>query len=602
MGEPHLMTRILRDYQKDAIAHLKAEWAAGLRRVPMVLATGAGKTEIFTDPTLLDDFLGQGKRVLIIVHTDELAGQALKKARRNNPGRRVGLVMGQTNQPTSDIVVASRQTLLSEKRRNQIRNVGLIIIDEAHHATRHNTYGKILDHYGAFDGVTRTEDGPVRQVLVAGFTATLARGDKEKLSEVWQAGPGGKVFSRDILYFIRRGFLLDVRGERVVVPDFDMRNVRTSGGDLRGDDLADELERTFAPEIVAREYKARAVSAHDGSTRKGIAFWPLVSTSEHGAKAFNDLGIRSEVIHGNVSKLSKGERRAMLQRLHTGETQVIHGVAVLTEGFDEPTVDVVVMARPTRSAPLYQQCVGRVLRPNLEIPAAMREKALILDVTGASASNDLRSLIDLAPDRKREGVEVDPGDSLLQIDEEWLELLAEERASGQLQDFAEEYVGDTKVVEFDPLGRANVWSKTPAGVWFIGAGDAGYAFLVPSIAGEPSHFDVVLCSKLGWAKGGVQPWARATEYVDLPMDMALGWAEEEAVRLGGAGTKSLIGKKSKWRKEEPSNLQKVWAYRRGINVAGMTKGELTDLRNNIDAADRIDPLAEHARRMAEQTS
>jgi superfamily II DNA or RNA helicase len=604
----------LRPYQVEAIEWLKAEWEAGRTRVPLVMATGAGKTTVFTHPTLLDEFLDAGKRVLIVAHTDELIEQAAKRARLQNPGRTVGIVKATQNQPTSQIVVSSRQTLLGERRRSQIRNVGLIIIDEAHHAIRTNTYGKILEHYGAFTECSWPDDcsmpeecsrgckvkpneGRPPRVLVAGFTATLARGDREKLSSVWQSGPDGKIFSRDILYFIRRGFLLDVRGEMITIPDFTFAGMRMSGGDFKDSDLADELERTFAPEIVAREYKARAVSARTGELRKGIAFWPLVATAERGAEAFNALGIRSEVIHGDTTRLSKTQRRAMLQRLHTGETQVVHGVGVLTEGFDEPTVDVVVMARPTRSAPLYQQCVGRVLRPNLEIPAEHREKALILDVSGAGARNDLRSLIDLAPERSLADVELDGG-SLLELDDEWLEQLREqeelaaEAGGGSGGEFAEDYVGDTAVIEFDPLGRANAWGQTAGGTWFIKAGSVGYVFLVPSVAGEPSHYDIVKCSKYGWPKDGIVPWMAMAgdEYVDLPMDMALGWAEEIAIEIGGHGTKRLVSRKSAWRKEPASVPQQLWAKRRGLDITGMTKGEVNEMRDGIDASDRIDPM------------
>lgn len=608
------MTAIhLRQYQIEAIDWLNAQWDAGLTRVPEVMATGAGKTTVFTHPKLLNRFLDRGKRVLIVAHTDELIEQAAKRARLQNPGRTVGIVKAGQNQPTSQIVVSSRQTLLGEKRRAQIRNVGLIIIDEAHHAIRTNTYGKILEHYGAFceydeadicaahhDNVHPNPGG--RGVLVAGFTATLARGDKEKLSSVWQSGPDGKIFSRDILYFIRRGFLLDVRGEMITIPDFTFAGMRMSGGDFKDSDLAEELERTFAPEIVAREYKARAVSSKSGQLRKGIAFWPLVATAERGAEAFNALGIRSEVIHGDATRLSKGERRAMLRRLHTGETQVVHGVGVLTEGFDEPTVDVVVMARPTKSAPLYQQCVGRVLRPNLEIPAAEREKALILDVSGAGARNDLRSLIDLAPDRRLDELAEQDG-SLLEMDDEWLlQLQAEEqlaRESGQGVEWAEDYVGDTAVVEFDPLGRANVWAQTAGGVWFIPAGSVGYVFLMPSVAGEPSHYDIVKISKYSWPKDGVVPWCMATEYTDQPLDMALGWAEELAVEIGGHGTKRLVSKKSAWRKEVPSPAQVMWAKRRGLDISGLNKGEVSDMRNGIDASDRIDHMVRAVQAAAE---
>lgn len=605
--------RTLRDYQREAIAYLQEAWAAGVNRPPAVLATGLGKTEIFTDPGLLNPFLDGtwnrrgAKRVLIIAHTDELIEQAARKARRNNPSRRVGIVKAATNQTTAEIIVSSRQTLAGERRRNQIRNVGLIIIDEAHHALRTNTYGKILEHFGAFPdegrcpdpdcyGGCRAED-PI--VMVAGFTATLARGDKGKLSTVWQAPPGG-IFKRDILFGIRRGYLLDVRGKRVVVPDLDMSNVKQTRGDYQDTAIAEELERTFAPEVVAQAYLEHAVSERTGLLRKGVGFWPLVETAKHAAKAFNDAGIRSEVIHGRIKDLPRAERRALLARLHAGETMVVHGVGVLTEGWDDPTVDVCIMGRPTRSAPLYQQCVGRVLRPDLSLPPEAREKALILDVVGAGAAHDLRSLIDLSPERKRdEGYDDDA--SLLEIDAEWQEWQEEEQANGGGQgvDFAEDYAGETAVVEYDPLGRDKLWSRTPDGAWFMSAGGVGYVFLVESIAGEPSHYDAVLCSKLSYRRDGVDPWARASEYVDLPLEEALGWAEELAIETGGHGTKSLTGKKSAWRRAEPTEAQKNYATRLGIDPAGLSKGELSERIDNVNAARRIDPLVKAVRAAAQ---
>lgn len=157
-------------------------------------------TQIFTsyaDRWLADN---PGRRVLIVAHTDELITQAARRARSVAPGRRIGIVKAGQNETLAEIIVSSRQTLASARRREQLRNVGLIVIDECHHATRHNTYGRILEHFGAFDEQS--------SVLVAGYTATLVRSDKQKLSSVWQ----DCTFTRDILFGIRNGYLLDVRG------------------------------------------------------------------------------------------------------------------------------------------------------------------------------------------------------------------------------------------------------------------------------------------------------------------------------------------------------------------------------------------------------
>jgi superfamily II DNA or RNA helicase len=581
----------LRDYQAAAHVHLREQWAAGRTRVPMVLATGLGKTEIFTHADLLSPFLDDGLRVLIIAHTDELIMQAAAKARRNNPGRRVGIVKGQEhNDTTAQIIVSSRQTLQTERRRNSIRRVGLIIVDEAHHAVRTNTYGKILEYFGAYcppHGCVDPDNElcPHIRPMVAGFTATLARGDTAKLSTVWEdPAPGTRLFTRDILFGIRRGYLLDVTAHKIVIPDLDMRNVRVVGGDYQDRGVADELERTAAPEVVAKEYKRLAAG------RKGIGFWPLVETAEHAAEAFNAEGIRSEVIHGDISRLPKRTRRAMLQRLHTGETQMIHGVGVLTEGFDEPTVDVVVIGRPTKSAPLYQQMVGRVLRPDLTVPAAERGKALILDVVGAGVRHDLRSLIDLSPELAGTDLDAEDGESLLEMQDEWEQLREEQAGQDRLE--PELHRGPVETQEFDPLNRMSAWSQTRDGIWFMSAGSVAYAFLVESVTGDPAHWDVVLCSK---PARGIAPWARATEYMDLPMEEALGWAEEVAVEVGGYGAKALSGRKSAWRKAEPTPAQVGMARSLGISTEGMTKGEVSQAIDAVKASQRIDPMVKMVR-------
>ncbi len=161
------------------------------------------------------------------------------------------------NQVTARCIVGSVQTLRNAKRREQVLNVGFIIVDECH-LSYAPTYRTILEHFGAFPSCScgkspMTYEGPERDCpehgevappRVAGFTATLARGNnKEKLSEIWEEC----TFSRGIGFFVRRGYLLDVRGKRIVVPDFDLSKVKKSGGDYAESALAEELERTFAP-------------------------------------------------------------------------------------------------------------------------------------------------------------------------------------------------------------------------------------------------------------------------------------------------------------------------------------------------------------------
>jgi superfamily II DNA or RNA helicase len=141
----------LRDYQSATIRALHTRWDAGDRRVAAVLPTGAGKTVVFSH--LSSGFVADnpGRRVLILAHTDELVSQAVKKLRDVAPHLRVGVVKASRNDVRAQVIVASVQSLRSEKRRNQIRNVGLVIVDECHHAAA-TTYRKILEHYGCMAG------------------------------------------------------------------------------------------------------------------------------------------------------------------------------------------------------------------------------------------------------------------------------------------------------------------------------------------------------------------------------------------------------------------------------------------------------------------
>jgi superfamily II DNA or RNA helicase len=552
----------LRGYQQECINYVHKAWDDGVTRVPSVLATGAGKTVIFTHPLFLDRFLDNGQRVLILAHTDELCAQAVDKARRANPTRTVGIVKADLNETHAQIVVASVQTLRGAKRVAQLKRVGVIVVDECHHAVA-TSYRAVLEHFGAFDG----------RVKVAGFTATLSRGDRAKLSTVWEE-PGNGVFRRDILYMIRNGFLLDVRGERVIVPDLTMSNVKKSGGDFQDASLAEELERTFAPQIVAEKY---ASVARDGSgtLRAGIAFWPLVETAYHGAEAFVAAGIPSAVIHGG---LPKEERKLILKRFAAGDITVVHNCMVLTEGFDAPWADVVVIGRPTRNGGLYQQMVGRVLRPDLTIPAEQREKALILDVTGAGANNDLRCLIDLSPEHLA-GKDYEDGDSLLDLEEEW--LLDEQSAGGSIELETEIYLGPAETVSFDPLHRDRVWTQTPGGTFFTSAGTTEYVFLSETLAGEPGTYDVVWLSKKGVEQAGAL-------YQGIALEDAMLLAEDAALERGGHGAKTLASRKKAWRREEPSDSQKLhFGY---LITPGMSKGEVSELIDASMAARRIDPF------------
>lgn len=610
----------LRDYQQEGLADLEARWEAGAVRVPMVLATGLGKTVMFAHVIARFTASTTAKRALVLVHTDELVQQAAKKIKDVAPHLSVGIVKAEQNQTSARVIVASVQTLRNAKRREQIRNVGLIIVDECHHATA-TTYRAILEHFGAFvDHTFRSLDGAQRCVAqvgqletgemcgrplsehkarVAGFTATLARSDKQKLSDVWQ----DCTFVRGISFGIRRGYLLDVRGVRVIVPDLDLSRVRKSGGDFQDGALEEELDRSLAPARVADAYVTHA------SERKAIGFAPTVASAEHFAAEFSARGIPTAVVHGKLGQL---ERRLILKRLASGDIRVVWNCAVLTEGFDDPTISCIIMARPTQSAPLYQQCIGRGLRPDLSLPPAERGDCLVLDVVGASRNHSLRSLIDLSEREIREEIAQDGDLSLIEMEDQERELQEREPETT-----AEEwYEGETKSIDFDPLGRTTIgaWLRSDEGTYFLPCGREAYVLIVPGE--EPGTHDVAwltvsprmfrhseclgmgiyftdsrVCScgqRHSGAPGGV------TEHTGVSLEMAVSWGEEVMEEMGG----TMLGStKKRWRREPPSEAQQRKARMEGIVVptdengeVAVSKGELSDMINERVGSRRIDPV------------
>jgi len=609
----------LRDYQEDGSKALDLSHERGVRRPAIVLPTGAGKTVVFAHRALAYLSLPEnlGKRVLVLAHTDELVTQAYKKIKGIAPHLQVGIVKAGLNQVQAQVVVASVQTLRSAKRRAAVRKVGRIIVDECHHATA-PTYLDILEHYGAIgpacapcleEGTAAkraacSHRGPAPEdgADAEGFTATLARSDKSKLSQVWEE----VAFRRDIAFMIRRKYLLDVRGKRIQVPDFTTKGLKTQAGDFQAEDLADALVDSLAPEKVAEAYVEYA------SDRSGLVFTPNVSSAYVFAEALVAHGISAEVVHG---ALPQEERRLIIKRLEAGDTQVLVNCMVLTEGFDSPRVSCVVIARPTKSSPLYQQMVGRGLRL-----FDGQTDCLVLDVVGASRQHGLASLVDLS-EREDKPEDLEDGQSLLEF-EDMAELLEqdEDEELGDGQGLADEYyAGPVEVVDFDPLSRDShrVWRTTASGVHYLPmgmtsskTGEQGlYFFLVESWApdAEAGEHSVVWCTQDGRNAGTKLQEAGlparpvgATDHQGLPVSQAMVWAEQEvedlAIRQGLDPHETFSKKAAPWRKREASDRQLNMARGMGIDVPAADDpfakrpraGEVSDLIDNVKAAQVID--------------
>ncbi|MCO4699331.1 hypothetical protein LRR80_05425 [Streptomyces sp. RO-S4] len=512
-----------RPYQREAIDALRAGWAAGQNRLAVVLPTGAGKTVVFSHLAhQMLDSLG-GRRALVIAHREELIEQAAAKLLAVDPMLRVGIVKAERDEHhDADVIVASVQTLAVPKRREAIRDIGLVIVDECHHAAA-RTYMEVLAHFGAWDGVP-----------VAGFTATMTRTDGG-LAEVWE----DVAYRLDILDMISDGYLCDVRGKRITVDTLDLDRVKTRNGDLVDGQLGQALEDSGALDAIAKAYVDHAAD------RPGVVFTPTVATAQAAAAALEAAGISAAPVWGDMGR---DERRTTLARYSAGDVQVLTNCMVLTEGFDAPHTSCAVIARPTKSPGLYVQMAGRALRP-----APGKDDALLLDVMGASTRHKLASMVDLTA---REIGQPTEGRSLREV--------AEQHAAAEHHRVLAARV---EAEEFNLFGSSAIrWLRTAEGVWFIRLSSAQFLFLQR----DPG---TRLYRMRRWTEAtGVQP---PRQDVARPLPEALAWLEQQAQILAPA---AFVARRAPWRSNRPSPKQMGLCRRLGIQVPrGASAGDVADL-------------------------
>lgn len=530
----------LRPYQTEAVDAVRAAWRAGNRTPAVVLPTGAGKTVVFSELPKDPEVRARGK-TLVIAHRFELIRQAADKIKAVNPGVRVGLVMGDHDEVGADVVVGSVQTLRHESRRERVRNVGTVVVDECHHATA-PSYGLILGHYGVVEG-PGWELG--RQAYGVGFTATMSRGDGGRLGAVWS----DVVYKRPISYMIQNGYLVPPRGITVDVEDLDLSEVkRKRSGDFDEESLSAALTDSLAPSRIVEAWQEHA------DNRQTILFAPTVAFAELMAAAFAGEGVKSGVVHG---KMPDADRAEILRAFGAGEITVLCNCMVLTEGTDIPVAAVCVVARPTSHHGLWVQMVGRVLRlwPG-------KTEALVLDVVGAAKKHSLNTEVDLIGEGKERSLADD-------LDQVTLEDELTEPETGD-DGMVVRYRDGELVVEHVDLfhGSAAAWNRTYRGTWFIEVGDrqAGrYIALIPASSSQGWHV-VEITRKPGLPTTRNDSYGRpvfGSCYIacDVPdLGYAMGIAEGDV----SWREQTFASKSSGWRKRPMSLAQKDQLERWGL--------------------------------------
>ena len=324
------MGQELRPYQQQARDRIHAEWDAGHTRTLLVLPTGTGKTIVFA--SVAADQVRAGDRVLILAHRGELLEQAADKLQRST-----GLVSAVEKAESTcldswfRVVVGSVQTLQRTARLERFPRdyFGTIIIDEAHHAIT-DGYRRILDYFSG--------------AKVLGVTATPDRGDMRNLGEVFDS----LAFEYKLTDAIKEGYLCKIMAQTIPL-QLDITSVTMSGGDYAVGDLGTALDPYL--EQIAAEMARRCKS------RKTVVFLPLIKTSQKFRDLLNAHGFRAAEVNGQSA-----DRKEVLADFDAGKYNVLCNSMLLTEGWDCPSVDCVVVLRPTKVRSLYSQMVGRGTR------------------------------------------------------------------------------------------------------------------------------------------------------------------------------------------------------------------------------------------------
>lgn len=320
----------LRPYQQEAKEAVFEQWDNGIRKTLLVLPTGCGKTIVFAKIT--EDCVRKGERVLILAHRGELLDQAADKLKKTT-GLNSAVEKAESSCLGSwfRVVVGSVQTLMREKRLGQFPEdyFNTIIIDEAHHCIS-DSYQKVLKHF------------PDAHVL--GVTATPDRGDMRNLGQYFES----LAYEYTLPKAIKEGYLTPIKALTIPLK-IDMSGVSVQAGDFKASDIGTALDPYL--EGIAQEMQKYCAD------KKTVVFLPLVKTSQKFRDVLNNYGFQAAEVSGDSQ-----DRAEILADFESGKYNVLCNSMLLTEGWDCPSVDCVVVLRPTKVRSLYCQMVGRGTR------------------------------------------------------------------------------------------------------------------------------------------------------------------------------------------------------------------------------------------------
>ena len=508
-----------RKYQLDAIQAFHRSIASeNVKRMLLVLPTGTGKT--LTALLLARDFEGP---ILWLAHRDELIQQPMVSAKVVLPGRSLGIVKADMDEWRSDIVFASIQTACRDQRLERLasRLWSLVVVDESHHAPS-ASWRKVIEGCGCL-----APGGPP----LLGLTATPERLDSARLDDLFQK----VVYQYHLYQAIEDGFLAppDIVMEAIKI---NLDSVHSLGGDFNPGELDMALLEGGIIDSIYNAIKTHAVD------RKTLIFTVSVKQSKMVAAALTAGGLTASSIDGTMGV---EERRYILKNFARGHIQYLSNCAVLTEGFDEPTISCILMARPTQSKTLFIQCVGRGLRLS---PG--KENCRIIDMVALSNRHSLIQAPVIFGADIEEEEKTAKEQPLFKVDpiEYWRQRLS------------------TQILGLRSISRSDMhWIRGNAGELLLGVGNFGTVRLRPSDG-------LWFCEVIGNRENKTDLEPLAENPINLELAQGIG---EDYIRRCKAVT---LARGGKWR-DQPASEAQIEALRRWkINAPnGLSKGQASEM-------------------------
>ena len=336
----------LRPYQNKAIEDIRHHFSRGKKRILLVAPTGSGKTVIAS--SMMQKAKERSNFNLFVAHRRELVMQCSRKL--SDFGLNHGVIMAEKSpNAMADIQVASIQTFASRKDRDDFikPNADIVILDEAHRSVSGQFQELIKVYPNAF---------------IIGLTATPCRNDGRGLGNVYEE----LVEAGSIKELTKLGYLVP---NRIVAPTIpDLQKIRIVAGDYEKKALTKKMNTAkLVGDIVSHWIKY-------GENRATVVFATSIAHSKHIANIFRQNGVPSGHIDSEQNEL---ERETQLANLNSGKIKVLSNCQILTEGWDQPKISCVIIARPTKSYPMYLQMIGRTLRPYPN-----KKDTLIIDHSG----------------------------------------------------------------------------------------------------------------------------------------------------------------------------------------------------------------------------